>query len=283
MGVVSKNIYFGNNYYMRKKCIICLKNKFSLLKTFLNINYYRCENCNFHFQKTPKKINYKTKKYHDYTDKFGQKRFRLQNNEVKERVDNWYGDIISFINNLKRKNIKILDYGSGPGHLLNFINSKYKYCFELNEIHKINIKKNYKSVKILNNPFDKKYLNYFDVIVFYHVIEHIEKPTHILIKLKKILKKNGTLIVGTPNIDSIGYKLFRGNFRLFDKEHLYMFGEKSLSIILEKFNFKIFKKEYPFFKTTYFNLKNLFLMLLVWKLSPPFYKNVMTYYCTKKD
>ena len=86
------------------------------------------------------------------------------------------GDIISFINNLKRKNIKILDYGSGPGHLLNFINSKYKYCFELNEIHKINIKKNYKSVKILNNPFDKKYLNYFDVIVFYHVIEHIEKP-----------------------------------------------------------------------------------------------------------
>ena len=62
-----------------------------------------------------------------------------------------------------------------------------------------------------------------------------------------------------------------------------MFGEKSLSIILEKFNFKIFKKEYPFFKTTYFNLKNLFLMLLVWKLSPPFYKNVMTYYCTKKD
>ena len=49
-------------------------------------------------------------------------RFRLQNNEVKERVDNWYGDIISFINNLKKKNIKILDYGSGPGHLLNFIN-----------------------------------------------------------------------------------------------------------------------------------------------------------------
>ena len=102
------------------------------------------------------------------------------------------------------------------------------------------------------------------------MIEHIEKPAHILIKLKKNLKKKWNFNSRNTKYRLYCYKLFRGNFRLFDKEHLYMFGEKSLSIILEKFNFKIFKKEYPFFKTTYFNLKNLFLMLLVWKLSPPF-------------
>ena len=107
MGVVSKNIYFGNNYYMRKKCIICLKNKFSLLKTFLNINYYRCENCNFHFQKTPKKLIIKLKNIMIILISLGRKgfmAFRIM--KFKERVDNWYGDIISFINNLKRKKYK---------------------------------------------------------------------------------------------------------------------------------------------------------------------------------
>ena len=60
-----------------------------------------------------------------------------------------------------------------------------------------------------------------------------------------------------------------------------MFGEKSIRILLKRLNLKIIKTEFPFFKTDYFNLKNLSLMLLVWKISPPFYKNVMTHYCRK--
>ena len=104
----------------------------------------------------------------------------------------------------------------------------------------------------------------------------------VLKKLTLLLKKNGTLIVGTPNINCIAFKLFKKNFRLLGPGHLCLFNEKSLRSIIESCGFKVFKKEFPFFKTKYFNLKNLFQLSQIHKISPPFYGSIMTIYAQKK-
>ena len=265
-----------------EECLICSSSDFLEIKTFVKISYKKCLNCNFHYQNKPIKIDYVSKNSLKFKDKFGEKRNFLKKNEIEKRVKNWFGGISDYINNLQNnKKLKILDFGSGPGYLLSSIHNHQKYSYELNLNSQKYLKKNIKDVIILKSPFKKKYQRYFDIIILYHVIEHVDKPIELIRKLKNLLKKGGVIIIGTPNVDSLGYLIFRGNFRLFDREHLFMFGEKSIRILLKRLNLKIIKTEFPFFKTDYFNLKNLFLMLLVWKISPPFYKNVMTHYCRK--
>ena len=146
------------------------------------------------------------------------------------------------------------------------------------------IKKNFKEINIRNsNIYElEKYNNQFDVIMFYHVIEHLEKPSEAITLINKRLKKDGILIIGTPNIDSFVSKVFRENFRHLIPAHICLYGEKSLSSLLKKNNFKILKIEKPFFKNVYNNFLNYLKLFKLNQVSPAFYGSIITYYCKKK-
>jgi len=99
---------------------------------------------------------------------------------------------------------KILDVGCGKGaFLLKTINFKYKFGIDLNvNLKDFKSKPNFKLIqhdirKIKDLNFKK---DFFDVITILAVIEHIyENETIVLLKeLRKILKKNGILILTTP-------------------------------------------------------------------------------------
>ena len=122
----------------------------------------------------------------------------------------------------------------------------------------------------------------FDVIMFYHVIEHLENPNKILKILHKLLKHNGVLIVGTPNIGSLAARLFKGNFRLYGPGHLCLFNPKSLKWVLSESGFRVHRTEYPFWKTDYANIKNVTRVFNLNQISPPFYGSLMTVYARKK-
>ncbi len=55
-----------------------------------------------------------------------------------------------------------------------------------------------------NWPFDEEM---FDVIIAGEIIEHVSNPDELLNKIHKHLKKNGMLILTTPNIASIGRRI----------------------------------------------------------------------------
>ena len=42
-------------------CIVCKKKSFSVLKTYLNIRYQKCLNCNLHFKTNFRFIDYRKK------------------------------------------------------------------------------------------------------------------------------------------------------------------------------------------------------------------------------
>ena len=94
----------------------------------------------------------------------------------------------------------------------------------------------------------------------------------------KLLKPGGVLIIGAPNMGSLVARLFKGNFRLFNPDHVSMFNSKNMEWLLKQHNLKIFRKEYPFLKTEYFTLKNLLRMFQIKRISPPFYGAIMTMY-----
>ncbi len=85
--------------------------------------------------------------------------------------------------------------------------------------------------------------NSFDLILFYETIEHVENPIECLKEIKRILKKNGTLIL---SMDS-GNWLFRivwffwenTSGSIWKGAHLHPFHHNELEDLIIKSNYKI--------------------------------------------
>ena len=211
-------------------------------------------------------------------------------NEKKKKLNDLKSEI-KFIKK-KAKNIKkprIIDLGSGFGFFLSTFGKNWeKHGVEISvqasknskkwsEIHNIDIEKKLE-------PKITSKLKKFDFIFSYHVIEHLSNPKIFIENCHKLLKTNGYLIIGTPNFDSACSRRFGKNYRFYkDKTHISFFSEISLYRLLDDSGFKVLNVDFPFFETEHFKKKNLIRLIDKKKTSPPFYGNVMTFYCTKKS
>lgn len=82
--------------------------------------------------------------------------------------------------------------------------------------------------------------NSFDVINVSHVVEHVPNPKAFFSELARILKKNGTLIIKTPNSEALGRQFFNTNW--YDNDvprHIYLFSEKNLNMLASSSGLKI--------------------------------------------
>lgn len=166
----------------------------------------------------------------------------------------------------------ILDIGCGNGYLLDeFSKILPKAKMWGVDVYDIDNNKRWKYKKSdITNPLPFKD-NSFDCLVLGEVIEHVPNTDFLLSECNRILKKNGTLIISTPNLVSWANRLLvlLGIQPLFtetsteinlgryfkvlgqgDKTqgHLKIFTYKSLEELLIKEKFKV-KKKYgvPFF------------------------------------
>jgi len=78
----------------------------------------------------------------------------------------------------------------------------------------------------------------FDFISLSHVIEHVYDPVELLRSCYSLLNDGGTLWLETPNIESIGYALYKSNWRgLEPPRHIVLFNQASLREMLSKSGF----------------------------------------------
>jgi SAM-dependent methyltransferase len=86
---------------------------------------------------------------------------------------------------------------------------------------------------------------YFDVVTFWHVLEHLHDPLGDLHEAYRILKPDGLLVVDVPNIASWQARLFAANWRALDTpRHLYHFSPDSLRAMLARAGFSSFETGY---------------------------------------
>ena len=202
-------------------------------------------------------------------------------NRLEER-QSYLGNIeqeLAFIKELKPG--KILDIGCGPGWLLSAIDPGWdRYGIEPSAPAATVAAKHatvdagyFEEINLENKGFD--------VVVMYHVIEHMGEPTNAMRLVRDVLNPGGHLILGTPDFDSGAARRYGKNYRLLnDPTHISLFSNDSMHRLLRNLGFLIKRVSYPFFDTSYFNEKALLKLLAPNGVSPPFYGNFMTFYCT---
>ena len=73
----------------------------------------------------------------------------------------------------------------------------------------------------------------FDAVTLNHVIEHVPDPVRTLLECARILKRNGKLVIFTPNSSSLGHRIFRQHWRgLEPPRHLHLFSPLSMKAVL---------------------------------------------------
>jgi len=82
----------------------------------------------------------------------------------------------------------------------------------------------------------------FDTIICGELIEHLENPYHLLRDLHHLLKKDGRLIISTPNpfgFPVFIFELFRNKKYYYNKSHKYYFLPRWVNRLLEDTGYRI--------------------------------------------
>jgi 2-polyprenyl-3-methyl-5-hydroxy-6-metoxy-1,4-benzoquinol methylase len=92
--------------------------------------------------------------------------------------------------------------------------------------------------------------SFFDVVTFWHVLEHLHDPMQYLQEAHRILKPSGLLVIAVPNVNDYimqtAYRIVKGRpLKLFSKDdreiHLYHFSAETLREYLLKAGFECLK------------------------------------------
>lgn len=179
---------------------------------------------------------------------------------------------------------RILDVGCGPGFLLSGLARAWeKHGVEVSRVAAEHARR--WATVFEGNLTDARYpVEHFDVVVLYHVIEHLDDPIATILEARRILKSQGVLLLGTPDFDSACARRFGARYRLLnDPTHIRLFTNDSMHRFLRDHGFVIDRVECPFFETRHFTRDNLERLFDTTKVSPPFAGNFMTFYCHKPD
>lgn len=79
----------------------------------------------------------------------------------------------------------------------------------------------------------------FDVAALYHVIEHFPSPRAEMAELHRIVKPGGWLVIETPNIANIWFRLLGARWRQFIPDHIYFFTPHTLTRLCDEAGFEV--------------------------------------------
>lgn len=144
----------------------------------------------------------------------------------------------------------VLDYGCGSGDFVRFLKSKainaYGYDPNVN-FNKMN------TPDCLTNKEDWKHRKY-DIIVLWHVLEHIHDPLLLLGELKKTLNEKGKIFIAVPNFKCFDSKYYGEHWAGYDlPRHLWHFSRKAIHRIAGFCGFKIQKEKSLYLDSIYFS------------------------------
>jgi len=140
---------------------------------------------------------------------------------------------------------KVLDIGCGRGMFLKSMQEAgYEVCGIEPSGDGSKIARDIAKLKISNCRLDEFECcdNSFDIVMLWHVLEHMSSPAESLEQIKKIIKPDGILIVEVPNFSSIESRFFNRYWQHLDvPRHMFFYNKKSLEKFLNLKGYEIIK------------------------------------------
>ena len=124
----------------------------------------------------------------------------------------------------------ILDYGSGDGNFAEFLQKKNFSVDTYDPITK-------------NENEDQLVDNQYDIIMLWHVLEHILDIEAAIATFRKKLRKNGAIVVAVPNRDCFDSKVYNKYWAAWDvPRHIYHFNHNSLIDFMKNNGFSLISR-----------------------------------------
>lgn len=235
-------------------CPICGKKKFSVR---YNADF-RLKDLTpeiFLSRKNPKKIHYRMVVCHGcgilYSNPILKAKYieRLyieagvpKNNDLSNASYVYYFYLKKTLGGLSRSS-SILDIGCGNGFLLSRLKRLgYKNIYGVEPSREsvvkreANLKKNNIKVGLYKRGLYKK--NFFDLITFFQVYDHLVDPNKFLRDCYYNLKPGGVVFALMHNTDSMSLKILGESSPIIDVQHIHLFNKNNVKRIFEKNGFK---------------------------------------------
>ncbi len=225
-------------------CPICNSADFSLFVNIYDFQYCECDNCGHIFCKTPPNSDSIKALYENDRNlpKSAQCEVYLDQNIFESRVENISFPKVKFVSDRSKTKGKWIDIGCGTGEL---IYAAQKLGWDATGIEsdpdEVSMaKKNGLNVKnvFLNENNIAENIEDGNVISLINILEHIARPSEFLQSVARLLKKDTIVLIEVPHhpsISSFANLAFpsQAHRHIYPPDHLHIFTEKSLSIILD--------------------------------------------------
>ncbi|MFH1401651.1 MAG: glycosyltransferase [Parcubacteria group bacterium] len=226
---------------INKECPLCNKKTAVFFTQKKSYTFYKCKDCGliFIFPMPENHLKIYSQDYFTGAKKgFGYVDYEVDKKAMSATLNSYLDKIEKFIS----KNGKLLDVGAATGFFMELA-EKRGWKVQGLEISEYAAKKaREKGLDVATGTLENANFkeDYFNLITFWDVVEHLSGPKSTLSLAYKILEKDGIIAINTPDSGSFIAKfLNKGWHLLVPPEHLFLFNSKNLSSVLKEIGFEI--------------------------------------------
>ena len=234
-----------------RECPVCDSTNFSPFLTctdyFVSGEQFtikRCGNCGF-------KITENIEDEENIGRYYQSEEYISHSNTSKGMINAVYHQVRNYMLGQKRKLVesaagmqsgRIMDVGTGTGF---FLNEMSRHGWQVTGTEKSPDARQFAQTEFNLNMLETEELfnlkdNSFDVITLWHVLEHIHRLQENMQTFRRLLKKEGKLIIAVPNHDSYDAQHYKEFWAAYDvPRHIWHFAPQQMQLLGEKYGFQL--------------------------------------------